>query len=200
MLGLALLLAACTPAEPRQAPSDETAKSRPPVVFPDTWRFSADAAPVTAEHAVVVSADTYASEIGARIMQEGGNAVDAAIAVSFALAVVVPRAGNIGGGGFMVVRMADGTIAALDYREKAPLEANRDMFVDDRGELTGKSELGHLAVGVPGSVMGLWEAHQRFGTMAWAALVEPAAELADGFEVGEGFRRSIVTKETDLRL
>ena len=200
MLGLALLLAACTPAEPRQAPSDETAKSRPPVVFPDTWRFSADAAPVTAEHAVVVSADTYASEIGARIMQEGGNAVDAAIAVSFALAVVVPRAGNIGGGGFMVVRMADGTIAALDYREKAPLEANRDMFVDDRGELTGKSELGHLAVGVPGSVMGLWEAHQRFGTMAWAALVEPAAELADGFEVGEGFRRSIVTKETDLQL
>ena len=131
MLGIALLLAACTPAETSQAsPAEtgqaslpETVQSRAPVVFPDTWRFSADDAPVTAEHAVVVSTDVYASELGARIMQEGGNAVDAAIAVSFALAVVNPQAGNIGGGGFMVVRMADGTTAALDYREKAPLEA-----------------------------------------------------------------------------
>ena len=102
MLGLALLLAACTPAEPRQAPSDETAKSRPPVVFPDTWRFSADAAPVTAEHAVVVSADTYASEIGARIMQEGGNAVDAAIAAQMVLNLVEPQSSGIGGGGFLL--------------------------------------------------------------------------------------------------
>jgi len=200
MLGLALLLAACTPAEPPQAGLDETAQSRPPIVFPDTWRFSADSAPVTAERAMVVSTDIYASELGARIMQDGGNAVDAAIAVSFALAVVKPNAGNIGGGGFMVVRMADGTTAALDYREKAPLEATRDMFLDDRGELTDKSMLGHLAVGVPGSVMGLWEAHRRFGTLPWADLVEPAAELADGFEVHEGFRRDIANKESDLRL
>jgi len=133
-------------------------------------------------------------------MQEGGNAVDAAIAVSFALAVVNPSTGNIGGGGFMVVRMADGTTAALDYREKAPIEATLDMFLDDRGELTDKSMVGHLAVGVPGSVMGLWEAHQRFGTLPWASLVEPAAELAEGFEVHERFRRSILSKETDLRL
>ena len=110
LLGLGLLVAACTPARPNSAP----------VVFPDTWRFSADDAPVTAEHAVVVTTDSVASEIGAGIMERGGNAVDAAVAVSFALAVVNPQAGNIGGGGFMVVRMADGTAAALDYREKAP--------------------------------------------------------------------------------
>ena len=200
VLVVGLWVAACTPAEPTPAPSTEAVQSRPPVVFPDTWRFSADDAPVTAEHAVVVSTDLYASELGAQIMQEGGNAVDAAIAVSFALAVVMPKAGNIGGGGFMVVRMADGTTAALDYREKAPLEATRDMFLDERRELTDKSELGHLAAGVPGSVMGMWEAHQRFGTLPWANLVEPAAELADGFEVRERFRRDIVSKETDLRL
>ena len=111
----------------------------------------------------------------ARIMREGGNAVDAAIAVSFALAVVNPEAGNIGGGGFMVVRMADGTTAALDYREKAPLAATRDMFLDDEGNVTDKSVVGHLAAGVPGSVMGMWEAHRRFGTLPWADLVEPAA-------------------------
>ena len=200
LLGLGLLMAACTPGEPTPAPSTEAVQSRSAIVFPDTWRFSADDAPVTAEHALVVTTDVYASELGAQIMREGGNAVDAAIAISFALAVVRPRAGNIGGGGFMVVRMADGTTAALDYREKAPLEATRDMFLDDRGELTDKSEVGHLAAGVPGSVMGMWEAHQRFGTLPWANLVEPAAELADGFEVHERFRRDIVRSERGLRL
>ena len=200
LLGAVLLVAACTPAEPTPARSTEAIQSRPPVVFPDTWRFSADDAPVRAEHAVVVSADVSASELGAQIMREGGNAVDAAVAVSFALAVVKPNAGNIGGGGFMVVRMADGTTAALDYREKAPLEATRDMFLDDHGELTDKSQVGHLAAGVPGSVMGLWEAHRRFGTLPWGDLVEPAAKLADGFEVYERFRRDIANKESDLRL
>ena len=200
MLGLVLLLAACTPAEPRQAPPTEPVQSRPPVVFPETWRFSSNDTPVSAEHAVVVSTDSVASAIGALVMQEGGNAVDAAVAVSLALAVVNPQAGNIGGGGFMVVRMADGTAAALDYREKAPLEATRDMFLDDRGNLTDKSVVGHLAAGVPGSVMGIWEAHQRFGTLSWANLVEPAAELADGFEVHERFRDNIVGSERGIRL
>ena len=200
MLGLVLLLAACTPAEPRQAPPTEPVQSRPPVVFPETWRFSSDDTPVSAEHAVVVSTDSVASAIGALVMQEGGNAVDAAVSVSFVLAVVNPQAGNIGGGGFMVVRMADGTAAALDYREKAPLEATRDMFLDDRGNLTDKSVVGHLAAGVPGSVMGMWEAHQRFGTLSWANLVEPAAELADGFEVHERFRDNIVGSERGIRL
>ena len=207
MFGLLLLLAACTPAEPRQAPSAEprqaqsaeSIQSRSPVVFPETWRFSADDAPVSAEHAVVVSTDSVASAIGALVMQEGGNAVDAAVAVSFALAVVHPQAGNIGGGGFMVVRMADGTAAALDYREKAPLEATRDMFLDDLGNLTDRSVVGHLAAGVPGSVMGMWEAHQRFGTLPWADLVEPAAELADGFEVHERFRENIVGSLRGIR-
>ena len=207
MFGLLLLLAACTPAEPRQAPSAEprraqsaeSIQSRSPVVFPETWRFSSDDAPMSAEHAVVVSTDSVASAIGALVMREGGNAVDAAVAVSFALAVVNPQAGNIGGGGFMVVRMADGTAAALDYREKAPLEATRDMFLDDRGNLTDRSVVGHLAAGVPGSVMGMWEAHQRFGTLPWADLVEPAAELADGFEVHERFRDNIVGSERGIR-
>ena len=93
MLGLVLLLAACTQAEPRQAPPTETVQSRPPVVFPEGWRFSGDDAPISAEHAVVVSTDSVASTIGAQVMQEGGNAVDAAVAVSFALAVVNPRRG-----------------------------------------------------------------------------------------------------------
>ena len=200
MLGLGLLVTACTTAEPTPAPSTEAVQSGPPLVFPDTWRFSADEAPVRAEHAIVVTTDRYASEIGARIMQEGGNAVDAAIAVSFALAVVNPEAGNIGGGGFMVLRMADGTAAALDYREKAPLTATRDMFLDSDGNVTDKSVVGHLAVGVPGSVMGMWEAHRRFGTLPWAEVVEPAAELADGFEVHERFRGNIVNSLRGIRL
>ena len=199
LLGLGLLAAACTPAEPTPAPSTGAVQSRPPIVFPDTWRFSADDAPVRAEHAVVVTTDSIASEIGAGIMERGGNAVDAAVAVSFALAVVNPQAGNIGGGGFMVVRMADGTAAALDYREKAPLAATRDMFLDADGNVSDKSMVGHLASGVPGSVMGMWEAHRRFGTLPWAELVEPAALLADGFEVHQRFRRNITSSLQGLR-
>ena len=197
--GLLLLAAACTSAEPIPAPRAEAVQSRPAVVFPDTWRFSAEDAPVTAEHAVVVTTDSVASEIGAGIMERGGNAVDAAVAVSLALAVVSPEAGNIGGGGFMVVRMADGTVAALDYREKAPLAATRDMFLDDEGNVTDKSVVGHLAAGVPGSVMGMWEAHRRFGTLPWADLVEPAASLADGFEVHERFRLNITSSVQGIR-
>ena len=199
LLGLGLLAAACTPAEPTPAPSTGAVQSRPPIVFPDTWRFSADDAPVRAEHAVVVTTDSVASEIGAGIMERGGNAVDAAVAVSFALAVVNPQAGNIGGGGFMVVRMGDGTAAALDYREKAPLAATRDMFLDADGNVSDKSMVGHLASGVPGSVMGMWEAHRRFGTLPWAELVEPAALLADGFEVHQRFRRNITSSLQGLR-
>ena len=199
LLCLLLLAAACTSAETSQAPSLDEAQTRASVVFPDTWRYSADDPAVTAEHAVVVTTDAVASEIGVRIMQEGGNAVDAAIAVSLVLAVVNPEAGNIGGGGFMVVRMADGTAIALDYREKAPAAATRDMFLDGEGNVTDKSMVGHLASGVPGSVMGLWEAHRRFGTLPWADLVEPAASLADGFEVHERFRGNIVSSQQGIR-
>ena len=198
LTGLLLLAGGCTPAEPNPAPPTEGVQTRP-VVFPDTWRFSADDAPVTAEHAVVVTTDGVASEIGAAVMERGGNAVDAAVAVSLSLAVVNPEAGNIGGGGFMVVRMADGTAVALDYREKAPLAATRDMFLDGERNVTDKSVVGHLAAGVPGSVMGMWEAHRRFGTLPWADLVETAASLADSFEVHERFRDNIVSSEPGLR-
>jgi len=208
MLGVALLVVACAPADPSQASSTETGRaappeavqSRAPVVFPDTWQYSADAPPAKAENAMVVTTDRYASEIGAAIMEQGGNAVDAAVAVSLALAVVNPEAGNLGGGGFMVVRMADGTTAALDYREKAPMAATRDMFLDAEGNVTDRSMVGHLAAGVPGSVMGMWEAHQRFGTLEWADLVEPAISLANGFEVHERFRGNIVNSLAGIRL
>ncbi|MCJ7627792.1 MAG: gamma-glutamyltransferase, partial [Longimicrobiales bacterium] len=153
--------------------------------FPDGWPYSADEAPVVGEHGMVVSTDEYASTVGVRILQAGGNAVDAAIATSFALAVVNPEAGNIGGGGFMVIRLADGTTASLDYRERAPSAASRDMDLDENGDLSEASTVGHLAVGVPGTVAGLWAAHQRFGSMSWAELVAPAMELAEGFEIRE---------------
>jgi gamma-glutamyltranspeptidase/glutathione hydrolase len=149
---------------------------------------------------MVVSTDEYASEVGAGVLRAGGNAVDAAIATSLALAVVNPEAGNIGGGGFMLVRLADGGTAALDYRERAPLAATRDMYLDEEGNLTAASTVGHLAVGVPGTVAGLWEAHRRFGTLSWAELVAPAIELAGGFQVRERQARSLAMAEENLRL
>ncbi len=140
---------------------------------------------------MVVTTDELASRVGVDVMKAGGNAVDAAVAVQFALAVVNPEAGNIGGGGFMVVRLADNTAAALDFREKAPLAATRDMYLDARGNLTDASLEGHLSVGVPGSVMGMWEAHQRFGTLPWTDLVAPAVALAEGFPVTDRFLVSL---------
>jgi len=155
------------------------------------WRYDAATQPVTAANGMVVTTDALASRVGVDVLQAGGNAVDAAVAVSFALAVVNPEAGNIGGGGFMVARMADGTAAALDYRETAPAAADRDMYLDADGALTDASVVGHLASGVPGTVRGLWEAHQRFGTLPWADLVAPAVSLAEGFPVRERFLNSL---------
>lgn len=131
------------------------------------------------EKAMVVSAHPLASKIGKEILEKGGNAVDAAVAVQFALAVVYPSAGNIGGGGFMVARMADGELATLDYREKAPLAGSRDMYLGENGEvIKGLSRSGHLAAGVPGSVAGMVEAHKRYGTLPWTNLVQPSVDLA----------------------
>ena len=162
-----------------------------PSNWPADWRFRPHAPPVSAAHATVVTTDRYASQVGVDILRRGGNAVDAAVAVSFALAVVNPEAGNIGGGGFLVLRMADGTAAAQDHRTRAPLGASRDMFLDDRGEVSERATIGHLAAAVPGTVMGLWDAHRRFGTLGWAELVEPAVGLAaQGFQVTERFLRS----------
>lgn len=134
---------------------------------------------------MVVSAHPSASKVGLDILKKGGNAVDAAVAVQFALAVVYPAAGNLGGGGFMVYRSASGELAALDFREKAPAKASRDMYLDPAGNaITDKSLFGHLAAGVPGSVDGMVKAHARFGKLSWAEVVQPALDLArNGFPV-----------------
>jgi len=136
-----------------------------------------------ADSAMVVSAHPLASKAGADILRKGGNAVDAAIATQFALAVVYPAAGNIGGGGFMVLRLADGTRTTLDYRERAPALATENMYVAPSGEVsTDLSVSGHLACGIPGTVAGLWEAHNRYGKLPWKDLVQPAIDLAlNGF-------------------
>ena len=194
-VGFVLATGACAPEG--AAPPDAAVGTA--ISFPESWRYPSDTQPVTAERGMVVSTDRYASEVGVEVMRAGGNAVDAAIAVSLALAVVNPEAGNIGGGGFMVVRMADGTTAALDYREKAPLAATRDMYLDEDGNLTDKSVVGHLAVGVPGTVMGMWKAFQRFGSLPWEDLVQPAVELAEGFEVHQRFRTNLVNSEEGIR-
>jgi len=147
---------------------------------------------VEGEHAMVATDAPLATEVGVRVLQQGGNAVDAAVATAFAMAVTYPEAGNIGGGGFMVVRLADGTTAALDFREKAPLAASRDMYLDAAGNVTQKSLLGHLASGVPGSVAGLWEAHQKYGSWKWAELLAPAIKYAEeGFIADQHFSDAI---------
>lgn len=132
-----------------------------------------------ADQAMVVSAHPIASKVGREVMQKGGNAIDAAIATQFALAVVYPGAGNIGGGGFMVSRMANGETATLDYREKAPLAGGRDMYLDANGDVISMASVrGHLAAGVPGTVAGLEAAHKKYGKLDWAILVQPAINLA----------------------
>jgi gamma-glutamyltranspeptidase/glutathione hydrolase len=155
--------------------------------FPGGWPYPGALAPATGTRGMVVTTDSIASQVGIDVLRAGGNAIDAAVAVHFALAVVNPEAGNIGGGGFMVVRLADGSTAALDFREKAPLGATRDMYLDRNGNVTDGSLVGHSASGVPGSVAGMWAAHGRFGTRPWAELVTPAVRLAVGFEVRERF-------------
>lgn len=147
------------------------------------WPFADTAPAVTSTSGLVVSGHPLASEVGADVLASGGSAIDAAVATGFALAVVLPTAGNLGGGGFLVYRPApdengDAEVETLDYREKAPGAASHDMYLDDAGEPTDRSVIGHLASGVPGSVAGLWSMHQRHGTLPWGQLVEPAIELA----------------------
>jgi len=139
--------------------------------------------PVHAQHAVVVSVHELASRAGVEILQAGGNAVDAAVATGFALAVVHPPAGNIGGGGFMLIRMADGKTHFLDYREMAPAAATRDMYLDAQGNVVeGASEYGYKAIGVPGSVAGMVDAERKWGRLPLKQVIAPAIRLArDGF-------------------
>jgi len=145
--------------------------------------------PIRAQHAMVASTSENASRVGVEIMRRGGNAVDAAIAVAFALAVVHPAAGNLGGGGFMMVRLKDGRTVAIDYREAAPAAAHRDVYLDARGNLKngeGGSLIGYRAPGVPGTVRGLELALKKYGSgrLSWSQLIEPAYQLAaNGFVV-----------------
>lgn len=148
----------------------------------------------------VAAPEPYAADIGVEILRAGGNAVDAAVAVGFALAVTLPAAGNIGGGGFILIRH-EGRHYLIDARERAPLKAQRDMYLDRDGKvIEGKSLYGIFAVGVPGSVRGLWEAHKRFGRLPWSRLVEPSIELADkGFTASRSLAQSVAAASTEFR-
>ncbi len=157
--------------------------------------------PVAAEKAMVVTAQHLATEVGVNILKRGGSAVDAAVAVGYALAVVYPAAGNLGGGGFMTIRFADGRKTFLDFRETAPHAARADMYLDKDGNVvSGLSTIGWLAVGVPGTVSGLEYARKKYGTMTRAALIEPAIELAeDGFVLDQGDVDMLATATGDFR-
>jgi gamma-glutamyltranspeptidase / glutathione hydrolase len=162
---LSLVLVGVRPAAPQGAPSARRA---------------------VLERGVVAAPESVAAEVGAAVLREGGNAVDAAIAVQFALAVTYPRAGNLGGGGFMLVHNSSGDFA-VDYRETAPSSATRDMFLDASGNPVAEASLAtHRAAGVPGTVAGMWLAHNHFGSLPWKRLVEPAVALAEqGWVVDE---------------
>ncbi len=149
--------------------------------------------PVAARRGMVVTAEPLASEVGVEILKAGGNAVDAAVAVGFALAVTEPKAGNIGGGGFMLVRMASGEAVVIDYREEAPAAASRNMYLDVHGEaLPEASRVGPLAAGVPGTVGGLALAEQKYGKLGLARVLEPAIRLAEeGFPVSYWLSESL---------
>jgi gamma-glutamyltranspeptidase/glutathione hydrolase len=155
---------------------------------------------LTTTRGAVAAVERRAAEIGARVLAEGGNAIDAAVATSFALAVTYPAAGNLGGGGFMLVALADGRTAAIDYRETAPRNVDEKLFLDARGRIDPlKTEMGHFVVGVPGTVAGLEEAHRRFGTKSWADLVRPARELAEaGFPIDAVLARGIAANAADF--
>ncbi len=157
--------------------------------------------PVYAAHGMVASQEALATNIGVEILKEGGNAVDAAVAVGFALAVTLPEAGNLGGGGFMLVHMAkSGETVAIDYREKAPLKASRDMFLDAAGDADPNlSQWSGLATGVPGTVAGLSLALQRYGTMSLAAVMAPAIKLAEeGVVVTPGLAEALAGSHDTL--
>ena len=162
---------------------------------------AASMAPVGAENGMVVTAQHLATRVGVDVLKDGGNAIDAAVAVGYALAVVYPAAGNLGGGGFMTIQFADGRTTFLDFREKAPLAATANMYLDAAGDVVkGLSTSGHLAVAVPGTVSGLEMALARYGTMKRAALIAPAIKYAqDGFVLEQGDADLFATATADFR-
>ncbi len=202
---LALALAGCggnadsaDAANPRSAPADSVAAASSTRAAGDKSIFAhapaatrealEKAKPVTAKHAMVVSDQHYATEAGVEILKAGGNAIDAAVAVGYALAVTQPCCGNIGGGGFMTIHLANGKNLFLNFREKAPLKATTDMFQDADGNVVkSRTEDSYLGVGIPGTVMGLNTALKKYGTMSVEQVIEPAIKLArDGYVLKEG--------------
>ena len=162
---------------------------------------AASVAPVAAEHGMVVTAQHLATRVGVDVLKKGGNAIDAAVAVGYALAVVYPAAGNLGGGGFMTLQLADGRKTFLDFREKAPLGASANMYLDASGNvIKGLSTKGYLAVAVPGSVAGFEMARAKYGTLTRAALMAPAIKLAEnGFAMQQGDADIFATATSDFR-
>jgi gamma-glutamyltranspeptidase/glutathione hydrolase len=167
-----------------------------------TAAFGASHLPLRTRHGMVSSTSDIASRVGVDVMKKGGNAVDAAVAVAFALAVTWPAAGNLGGGGFMLIREANGKEAAVDYRETAPAAASRDMYLDAKGNvIKGASTNGYKAVGIPGTVAGLALVHKRYGKLPWRALVEPARKLAaDGFIVSDFYASILRENDTQKKI
>jgi gamma-glutamyltranspeptidase / glutathione hydrolase len=190
------LLAAC--GRPAAGPTAAPPRPRATAGVAPSWGLTGRAVAVAAPHAMIVTGHPLATAVGRRILEQGGNAIDAAVAVGFALTAVLPYAGNIGGGGFIVYRDSAGRVSALDYRERAPGAATRDMYLDSLGNPTDRSLVGHLAVGVPGSVAGLYAAWKRYGRLPWAALVAPAAALADGHVIDTARSRSIAADSARL--
>ncbi len=163
-----------------------------PLLLAAALVLNAGRQPVRARHAMVVTVEPHATDVGLHVLQSGGNAVDAAVAVGLALAVTHPAAGNLGGGGFLLLRMKGGETSFIDFRERAPESASRDMYLDPQGEPTRDSRVGYRASGVPGTVRGLEFAHRKYGRLKWAQLVAPAVDLAaKGFPVSWGFAQSL---------
>ena len=157
--------------------------------------------PVRARHGMVVTVEPHATDVGVSVLKSGGNAVDAAVAVGFALAVTHPSAGNLGGGGFMLIRFADGRTTFIDFRERAPGAATPTMYLGQDGRPTKDSDIGYLASGVPGTVRGLELAQRKYGLIKWPEVVKPAWRLAnEGFPVSYGLAREWRAKETTERL
>lgn len=186
---LGLAIASCVSRSSTR--SDSLAEWKSPS-FPADWRLRDTQRATHAPAAMVVSSESLATEVGLEILRRGGNAVDASVAVGFALTVTYPEAGNIGGGGYMVIRLANGHAEALDYRETAPMASTQDMFVDASGAATDGSRIGHRAAGVPAAVAGLVAAVEKHGSLPLATVLAPAIRLAEnGFVVDSALHYSL---------
>jgi gamma-glutamyltranspeptidase/glutathione hydrolase len=197
---LAASASTTTAADGGALPSAPAAASSPAAQFPPGWLYPQGGPAPRSARAMVVTDDTLATQVGVQVLAAGGNAVDAAVATAFALAVAFPTAGNIGGGGFLVARV-DGKSYALDFRETAPAASSRDMFLGPDGKPTGDSRDGWRSSGVPGTVAGLWEAWHALGSkkQTWADVLAPAIHLADqGFTVDDAFAKTIAIVQARL--